>query len=526
MTPDWAERIEKVEQERDRYRKLYLEALERCRMLERGLIGQKSERLPANESQLALQVLGELLDARNAPTQEPEIPPEPKVQHIPAHERRPPTGRQVLPEHLPRVEIEVLPDEVQREGLDAFERIGEEVSEVLERRPASMVVLRIRRPKFVRKERERNAETKVMTALPIDLPIERGLAGPGLLADTIVRRWGDHLPTNRLEKIYAREGVHLARSTICGWHDRLAELVRPLIDAMWADAMASPYLCTDATGVLVQASERCRRSHFWVVVAPERHVLFRFTPKHNKDAVQGILGQYSGYLVADAHSVYDHLYASGNVAEVACWAHTRRYFFKTISSEPERAREALALIGQLFRIERDLVGKTSKQRKRIRQAKSKPIVESFFRWCENQATRALDDTPLAKGLGYTLNQRSALMRFLDDGRLPLDNNISERELRREAVGRKNWLFVGNDDAGEINATFVTLIASCQLHGIEPWAYLRDLLCVLPRWPHSRVLELAPLYWRETLEKEDAQQLLGADVCRRVTLDLDGHLGPM
>jgi transposase len=180
-----------------------------------------------------------------------------------------------LPENLPRIEVEIVPEEVRRLGLDAFERIGEEVCELVERRPSSMVVLRVVRPKFVRKERERNAETSVFISPTVDLPIERGMAGPGLLADTVVRRFADHLPMNRLEKIYAREGMHLPRSTVCGWHDRLTTLARTVTDAMWVDAMASPYLCVDATGVLVQAKEQCRRGHFWVVIAPERHVLFQ-----------------------------------------------------------------------------------------------------------------------------------------------------------------------------------------------------------------------------------------------------------
>ncbi len=154
-----------------------------------------------------------------------------------------------------------------------------------------------------------------------ELPIERGMAGPGLLADTMVRRWADHLPLNRLEKIYAREGLELARSTLCGWHEQLKTLVDPLIDAMWGDALTAPYLCTDATGVLVQARKRCRRGHFWVVVALERHVLFRYSPKHDFAAVDRMLAGYQGYLVADAHAVYDHLFADGQVVEVGCWSH-------------------------------------------------------------------------------------------------------------------------------------------------------------------------------------------------------------
>jgi transposase len=272
------------------------------------------------------------------------VPP-PDSTEVRAHERRPPTGRKPLPDKLPRVDIEVLPPEVQKAGLDAFERIGEEITETVEKRAASLVVVRTHKPKFVPKERDRAAETTVLQAPPPELPIERGLAGPGLLADTIVRRWQDHLPLHRLERIYGREGLPLARSTICGWHLDLADLVQPLIEAMWQDALTAPYLCTDATGVLVQAPERCRRGHFWVVVAPERHVLFAFTAKHDSAAVDEVLRDYKGHLVADAHAVFDHLYQRGDLIEVACWSHARRYWWKALDSDPERARQGLAFIG-------------------------------------------------------------------------------------------------------------------------------------------------------------------------------------
>src|SRR5262249_45978384 len=176
----------------------------------------------------------------------------------------------------------------------------------------------------------------------------------GMLADTIVKRWQDHLPLNRLEDIYGRDGVDIARSTMCGWHGELAVLVKPLVEAMRQDAFEQPYLCVDATGVLVQAKDKCRTGHFWVMVAPERHVLFEYTRDHSGDAVDDVLSGYEGYLVADAHVVYDHLYGSGDVVEVNCWAHCRRYFFKALSSDPERAKVALGLIQALFRIERSL----------------------------------------------------------------------------------------------------------------------------------------------------------------------------
>ena len=403
-------------------------------------------------------------------------------------------------------------------GLDAFERIGEDVSETIERRPASWVVARVVRPKFVPKDRERDAVTKVFVAEPLELPIARGLAGPGMLADTIVKRWQDHMPLHRLEGMYARDGLELARSTICGWHSALAELCKPLVSAMRVDAFAQPYLCTDATGVLVQQKERCRTGHFWVMVAPARHVLFEFTRAHSSDAVDDVLAGYQGYLVADAHVVYDHLYASGDVVEVNCWAHARRYFFKALDSDPDRAKAALGLIGALFRIERTLADSPRKKREQIREKRSRPIVDAFFSWCDSEASSVLDDTPISNGIRYARNQRVGLSRFLDDGRLPIHNNMSELALRREAIGRKNWLFVGSDEGGAVNAIFTSLLASCQICQVEPWSYLRDVFCLLPRWSEHRLLDLAPLHWSKTRERGDVRKLLDDNPFRRLTLD--------
>lgn len=501
---------EQLTTQRDQYKKLYLEMLELCRKLERGIIaGQKREKLPQDEEQLTLGLL-EMLLGNQAP--EP-----PEVQEVKAHVRAKPTGRKPLPETLPRVDIEVIPPEVQEKGLEAFERIGEDVTETVERRPGSLVVVRVHRPKFVARDRARGGETKVSQSPTMELPIERGLAGPGLLADTVVKRWQDHSPLYRQERIYAREGIELARSTICGWHEELAILARPVVDAMWADALRSAYLCVDATGVLVQALKKCKSAHFFVVAAPEKHVLFGYAPKHDSAAVDNLLRDYKGYLVADAHTVYDHLYKKGDAIEVGCWAHNRRYYFKTLTSDPERAKAALAFMKALFMIERAYATAPPEVRLKARRKESKPIVEKFFAWCDAQAPVVLDETPIAKAIGYSRNQQEALKRFLEDGRLPIHNNFSERALRREAIGRKNWMFLGSDEGGETNATFVTLLASCQLHEIEPLEYLRDLFCLLPSWPSRRVLELAPAYWKATLAAEDVQRRLAANAYRQVSL---------
>jgi transposase len=509
------EELGRVRQERDEYKKLVLLLQEANERLKRGLLGQKAERLPSNDHQLSLEILRMALGADSVP---PDSEEEPESEQTVAEHTRKKPSRKPIPEHIPRVVIEMVPDEVKREGLDAFELIGSDSREVLERRPAGTIAVQLVYPKYVRKEREKDTPTEVFSAPAAELPIERGMAGPSMLADTVTRRFQDHQPLNRLEGIYAREGLEIAKSTICTWHDQLAALTAPLVDAMTVDAFAEPYLCTDATGVLVQAPERCKSGHFWVLVAPEKHVIYRFSQRHDSAAVDAFLRGYSGYLVADAHAVYDHLYKDGTIVEVACWAHCRRYFFKALESDPERSKVALARIGALFKIERAIADAPRKKKAATRIAKSKPIVDDFFAWCEIERDRVLDESPMAAAFRYALNQRAALRRFLDDGRLPLHNNISELSLRREVVGRKNWLFVGSEDGARVNTTFVSLLASCRLHGIEPFAYLRDLFCLLPSWPRHRVLELAPAYWRKTLEQSEAQQKLAANVFRRVTLD--------
>jgi transposase len=514
-------RVATAEREREEYRALYLQTMERCRKLELGILGSKSEHVPENEAQLSLGVLSMVLNERQLADLDAAIATANAEQDVKAHTRRKPTGRKPLPEHLPRVEIQILPPEVEKKGLDAFERIGEDVCETIERRPAAFVVARVVRPKFVAKDRERDGETTVFIADLPELPIARGLAGPGMLADTIVKRWQDHMPLNRLEDMYGRDGLELARSTMCGWHGALAEVVQPLVSAMRADAFKQPYLCVDATGVLVQQKERCRTGHFWVLVAPARHVLFEFTRDHSSDAVDDVLSGYQGFLVADAHVVYDHLYARGDVVEVNCWAHARRYFFKALDSDPERAKVALGFIAALFRIERTLADSPRKKREKIREKRSRHIVDAFFSWCDAEAESVLDDTPISAGIRYARNQRVGLSRFLEDGRLPIHNNMSELALRREAVGRKNWLFVGSDDAGAVNALFTSLLASCRLCDVEPWSYLRDILCLLPQWPEHRLLELAPIAWNDTRQCEEVSRLLDANAFRRLTLDARG-----
>lgn len=547
---------------RDVYRKLNEALREKVAKLELGLIGPKSQRFKAEETeQLSLAILAELLNVAEPEGADPKVLTEQLAEAAaaeaeqaadagdegkndevgdPGAHRRPrkPTGRRTASGRMAKASVELLPDEVKRLGTDAFERIGEERCTTIERRVSSLVEVTVVRPKFkaktpeaalaVQESRaehgtlpEQEPEAWITISPRPELPISNGMAGPALLANLVVRRFDDHLPYNRLENVYEREGMRLGRSTLYGWLDGLRGLFAPLYEAMLADARTAPYVCTDATGVLVQAPRKCKRGHFWVVVVPGRHVIYAFSRAHNAEAVDDILGGYGGFVVADAHSVFDHLYGEDGAVEVGCWAHARAYFFKAFASEPEIAREFLGNLQVMFLLERKFASKSRKRREKMRATKVKTIVDNHFELCRKCEDGALDGTPLAAAIRYSLNQEAALRRFLEDGRLPATNNISERQLRRQAVGRKNWLFVGSDDGAEVNTTFATLVATCHLHGIEPEAYLRDLLVLLPGWPRKRVIELAPCNWKQTREQPDTQQGLEDDLFRGIMLEFAG-----
>ncbi len=515
--------------ERDEYRKLYelthLE-LERTR---RHIFGQKAERVNPAQMQLALDAVVQSIRATAGndepspslpnPSNEskgsqgdftppPANPPKAKAR------KHTPHGRQKLPEHLEVVEIELMPPEVSGELAESLVRIGEDVSETLEWRSASMVRLRIVRPKFaVKGEPERG----VISMPAPEAPLRRCMGGPGLIAYVLMSKFGDHLPLHRQEKIYARCGVSLARSTMCNWVEESTSLLKYIVEAMAEDAKNAHCIAIDATGVLVQAKEKCRRGHFWVMIADHDHVLFRFTPRHVQDGPKEFLRGYKGYVLADASSVYERLYDEEDVTEVGCWAHSRRRFYDALSSDKERALAGIGFIRQLYEIDNDIKKKdlAPTARTEERRKRTEPILEAFRIWLEVEKLTALPKSPIGKAIAYALNHWVPLTRFVEDGRLRLDNNRSELELRREAVGRKNWLFCGNDDGAEWNAIAVSLIASCELHGIEPWAYLRDVLILLPDWPRDRVLELAPKFWKQTLEHSDARKRLDDSIWSRV-----------
>jgi hypothetical protein len=301
-----------------------------------------------------------------------------------------------------------------------------------------------------------------------------------------------------LEGIFARSGVEIARSTMCAWMLAMAILVKPLYELMAGRVRQSVVIHTDDTRVPVQAEGKCKSGRIWTYIGDELHpyVVYEYTPDRTRAGPATWLKDYQGYLQADAYGGYDGIYATG-VIEVACWAHARRKFFDAQGSDPARAAEMLVLIGDLYEIEAR-AKEENLERDQIqarRQKESRPILEGIEKRLVMWGPQVLPKSPLGQAIGYAQGQWLALNRYLDDGVLDIDNNLAERTLRMVAIGRKNWLFVGHDNGGHRAAIIYSLVASCKLCGIDPFAYLRDVLERISTHPASRIAELLPRNWK-------------------------------
>jgi transposase len=353
-------------------------------------------------------------------------------------------------------------------------------------------------------------KTIVVAPAPDEI-IARGLPTPDLLAHVLVGKFADKLPFNRQEGIAARQGVPITRGTMCGWAKGAHELAHHVVDAMVADSQKyADVIATDATGVLVQANDQCKHGHFWVYVADRDHVVFRYSPTHCNDEPKSFFKGFHGTVLSDASNVYDVLFGlPDSPGEANCWSHARRYFYKAIDSDSrDKALIGVGFCNELFALERQWKKLPPSKRLEMRRQRSAPVIEMLRRWKDEELANphVAEGSRLRKALNYLTNQWPALSKFLEDGRVPIHNNESERQLRSLVVGRANWVFVGSDDTAAWTCTFVSLMASCELHGIDPEGYLRDLFRVLPVWPKNRMLELAPKYWRATRALLDEAEL--------------------
>jgi transposase len=510
---------------------------QRLDQLLRRLYGPRSERLNPDQPLLF-----------DEPAAEAEMtPPPPGDPGEPAKPRRKGHGRQQLPRHLPRERRVYELSEAERRCHGCGQArvvIGQEVSEQLDYEPASLMVIEHVRLTYAcpccEKQRQTGtpapptpnpataapslaesnnpaatypvpvgpAVSTFLTAPRPPTPIARGLAGPGLLAHIIVSKFCDHLPLYRCERMLARFGVRLARSTLCDWLAQCAALLRPVWELLRTRVLQSRVVQTDDTPVRVQAQigTAAHQGRLWVQVGDADHpgLVYLYSPNREGRWPQQFLKDYAGFLQGDAYAGYDALFTTGSAVEVGCWAHARRKFFEAQQTDPEGALYALAAIRQLYAVERDATELAGEQelsqaevealRLRLRQERSVPLLKSFGEWLDRQAAAALPKSPLGEAVGYARNQWAALQRYTTAGFLEIDNNAAERALRAVAIGRKNYLFFGSDVGGDTAAVLYTFTQTCQRLGVEPWRYLRDVLERLPGHPPGRVTELLPDEW--------------------------------
>lgn len=408
-------------------------------------------------------------------------------------------GRRRLPEHLRREQVVYELSAAERSCPccgETRQEIGRATSEQLEYIPSSLKVLEHIRVKYAC----RRCEEQVAIAAKAPQPIEKGLPGPGLLAHTVLSKYGDHLPLYRQEDIAARYGVIIRRSTLCDWIAAAADLAAPLYERMCELVRASRIIHTDDTPVklLDPLIGQARTARFWAYIGDVRqpYTVYDFTDSRKRDGPAKFLKGFSGYLQADAYGGYDGLYRDSrqNIFEVACWTHTRRYWWEARTTDSRRAHEALAYVARLYQIEDVVRDAAADEVRAARQTHALPILDDFHTWLQQQQPHVLPKSPIGQALTYTLNQWDALLRYCEDGELSIDNNVSERTVKIPAIGRKNWLFVASQAGGRRAAILFSLVATCKANAVEPWAYLRNLFTRLPSLPSQHLDDLLPNAW--------------------------------
>lgn len=412
---------------------------------------------------------------------------------VPAHTRRKKGRRAKFPDHLPVLKTTFELGEAERACPcgGQLEPMGHETSKELERVEFSLVH-EMERVKYCC----RSCQENVVTAPGPDRVIDKGILGVGFLAHVLTERFLNHMPYHRQEKKYASEGLSLSRSVLSASAIRCADLLSPIVDQLRREIIGSDIVQTDDTPVtmLADSSGRKRTARLWIYRNISGRCYFDFTESRSRDGPQRILGNYAGSLVADAFPGYDKFFTEGNATESACWAHTRRKFVDAESSEPDLAKEALGYIGELYGIEK--LGKDLEPEAlgELRQQESLPRLHVLRNWLAGIRPKVLDKGPLGRAIDYAFSNWEALLRYTEDGRLPIDNNAAERDLRGVAVGRKNWMFVGSQAGGETAAAMYSLVQTCKAAGVDPREYFRDVLLRIGTC--SDVTRLTPHGWKE------------------------------
>ena len=470
----------------------------RLDQLLRRLYGPRSEKIDPNQLLLFAEDLIE-----------PEPPP-PVVEATPAPAAsKKGHGRRRIPPDLPRVRLEHDLPEAEKICPCCGESllvIGEDTSEQLDYEPASLFVCVHARKKYACKK----CQDHVITADKPAEPIDKGLPGPGLLAHVATSKYADHLPLYRLEGILSRHGAQISRKTMCDWMAKVADLLQPITMRMRELVLQSKVIHTDDTPVPVQdpsCPKKTKTGRLWTYLGDADHpyTLFDFTPTRSREGPEEWLNGYQGYLQADAFSGYDAMFKIGHIQEVACWAHARRKFFEAKSTDAPRSHQMLALVGQLYDVEREAKEFDDDRRASLRREKSAPILNQIDTWLDDNARSALPKSPIGQAIAYARSNWAALNRYLEAGYLAIDNNAAERAIKNVVIGRKNYLFCGSDEGGRTAATIYSITVTCkrlstdsrlQAGGkrFDPFRYLRDVLATVSTHPAKDLDELLPDRW--------------------------------
>ena len=486
MVRELLQRVERLE-------RLVHSQQQRIDELTRRLYGRKSEQLPVEATVPQDEPTGTTVAETLLSEQ--------------ARSRRHLHGRRPLPADLPRERLEY--------SLSAAEvacpccgqprvRIGAQVSEQLEYRPSSLLVLEHVRPTYAcatcsrtRDPLDEARATITTVALPAQ-PIDRGLPGPGLLAHVVTSKFADHLPLYRLEGMLRRHGVSVPRSTMGDWIEAVAGLFAPLVKHMIELVKQSVVIQTDDTRVPISRKGGSHDGHLWVYLGDAVHpyAVYDFTADYSGDGPKSFLSGYTGYVQADALQQYNALFnkEGPKPTEVGCWAHARRKFYDARNSDPAGSHEAMARIRCLYQIEQEGQKVNVAARQALRQQQAVPVLDGFFAWLVKQQETVLPKSPQGVAIRYALGNEAALRRYVQAGYLAIDNNASERALRGIAIGRKNWMFAGSDKAAGWAATLYSVVGSCKRAGIDPFVYVREMLTRLPRMDKAEYEEWLPDRW--------------------------------
>ena len=496
----WAERdAERAENGRladqnDRLRQL-------IRQLQRMQFGRRSEKLDPDQLNLALEDLEQAV----AEVEAEQDKADPARRKARSEKRR--AGRGPLPEHLPRVEVVVEPEHTACPCCGgAMHMIGEDRSQRLDVIPAQYQVIVTRRPKYACRTCQ---EAVVQAPAPARL-IEGGLPTEQLVAHVVVAKYADHCPLYRQAQILARQGITIDRSVLAFWTGYAAAEIKPVWRLMREELLRSTKLFVDETTapVLDPGRGRTKTGYFWALARDDRPwqgsappaVVYSYAPGRRGDYALALLKGYTGVLQTDGYAGYralaDPKRAGGPATLAFCWAHWRRQFFDLAKSPPAPiATEALKRIAEVYEIEAEIRSKSAAERREVRQEKTKPLVAALRGWLETNLARLAGGSTIAQALRYGLNHWDGLVRFLDDGRIEIDSNTVERSMRPIALNRKNALFAGSDEGAQNWAMLASLIETCKLHGVNPEAYLTDVLTrLVNNWPNSRLAELTPWGW--------------------------------